>query len=63
MLLEAFSVLDSLLTVVLQWSRRLQGWFEFFKAVNVWVEVFWAVTPCNIVVSCRCFRGPCCIYL
>jgi hypothetical protein len=27
------------------------------------VEVFWVMTPCNIVVEFHRFRGPCCLHL
>jgi hypothetical protein len=27
------------------------------------VAAFWAVTPCNVVVGCHCFRGPFCFQL
>jgi len=32
-------------------------------AVNIEVEVFWVVTPCNVVVGYQRFRGPCCLHL
>jgi len=27
------------------------------------VEVFWVVTPCNVVVGHQGFRAPCCLHL
>jgi hypothetical protein len=36
--------------------------FEGFKAVMFQVEVFWVVTPCNVVGGYRRFRGPCCLH-
>jgi hypothetical protein len=33
--------------------------FEAFTAVLFQVEVFWVVTPCNVAVGCRRFRGIC----
>jgi hypothetical protein len=33
--------------------------FEVFTAVMFQVEVFWAVTPCNVVVGYQPFRGQC----
>jgi len=32
-------------------------------AVMFQVEVFWAVTPCSIVVGYQRFGGPCCLHL
>jgi len=26
-------------------------------------KVFWVVTPCNVVVGCQRFRGPCWLHL
>jgi hypothetical protein len=26
------------------------------------VEIFWFVTPCNIVIGCQRFRGPYCLH-
>jgi len=37
--------------------------FEAFTAVMFQVEVFWVVTPCNVVVGYQRFRGPCCFCL
>jgi hypothetical protein len=36
---------------------------EAFTVVKIQVEVFWAVTPCNVVVGYRCFRGPCSLHI
>jgi len=35
--------------------------FEAFTAVMFQVEVFWVVTPCNVVVGYQRFRDPCCL--
>jgi hypothetical protein len=37
--------------------------FEVFAAVLYQVEVFWVVTPCNVVVGYHHFGGPCCLHL
>jgi hypothetical protein len=37
--------------------------FEVLTAVMLQVEVFWVVTPCNIVVGYQCFGGQRCLYL
>jgi len=37
--------------------------FEAFTAAIFEVEVFWAVTPCSVVVGFKRFRGPCCLRL
>jgi hypothetical protein len=36
--------------------------FETFTTVKIQVEVFWVVTPCNLM-EYQCFRGPCCLHL
>jgi len=35
--------------------------FEAFTAVMFQVEVFWVVTPCNVVVGYQRFGGSCCL--
>jgi hypothetical protein len=37
--------------------------FHTFMAVKIQVEVFWAVTPCSVVVRYQHFRGPRCPHL
>jgi hypothetical protein len=37
--------------------------FEVFTAVIFHVEVFWVVTPCNVVLGYQRFGGPCCVHL
>jgi hypothetical protein len=41
---------------------------KIFAHFNAWilvkcVEIFWILTPCNIVVGYQRFRCPCCLYL
>jgi hypothetical protein len=36
--------------------------FETSTAVTLQVQVFWVVTPCNVVVGYQSFRGPCCLH-
>jgi len=36
--------------------------FWAFMAVMFRVEIFWFVTPFNVVVGYQRFGGPCCIY-
>jgi len=31
--------------------------------VKIQVDIFWVVTPCNVVVEYQHFRGPCCHHL
>jgi len=33
--------------------------FEAFTAVKIQVEVFWVVTPCNVMSGFQCCRGSC----
>jgi hypothetical protein len=33
--------------------------FETFTSVTFQMEVFWVMTPCNVVVGYQLFRGPC----
>jgi hypothetical protein len=37
--------------------------FEVFTAVEIEVEVFWVVTPCNVVVGFQGFGGPFCLHI
>jgi len=37
--------------------------FEAFTATMFEVEVFWVVTPCNVVVGYQLSRDPCCLHL
>jgi hypothetical protein len=32
--------------------------FEDFTAVNIQVDVFWAVIPCSVAIGCHHFGGP-----
>jgi hypothetical protein len=34
---------------------QLDSRFEVFTIVKIQVEVFWVVTPCNVVVGCQRF--------
>jgi len=36
---------------------------EVLTAVKIKVKVFWAATPCNVVVGHQRFGGPCCLHL
>jgi hypothetical protein len=37
--------------------------FEAFTVVKIQVEVFWVVTPCNVMVVYQRVRGPCYLHL
>jgi hypothetical protein len=37
--------------------------FKAFMVMMFQVEIFWVVTPCNVVVGYQCFRGPYCFYI
>jgi hypothetical protein len=37
--------------------------FEVFTAVEIQVEVFRVVTPCNVAIGYQRFGGPCCLHL
>jgi hypothetical protein len=43
-------------------TELLDARFDAFTAV-IQVEVFWVVTPCNVVVGYQRFGGPCCFQL
>jgi hypothetical protein len=37
--------------------------FEIFTAVKILVQIFGVVTPCNVLVGYKRFRGPCFLHL
>jgi len=37
--------------------------FDVFKAVRIYVHVFWVVMQCIVVVGYQRFGGPCCLHL
>jgi hypothetical protein len=48
--------------VLILYQQLLNTWT--FVGINVFqVEVFWVVTPCNVVVEYQRFGGPCCPHL
>jgi hypothetical protein len=38
------------------------GRYEVLTAVKMQIEVFWVVTPCDIVVGYQRFEGPGCLH-
>jgi hypothetical protein len=49
------------LTQILR-NEQIKIW-KIFTVVKIQVEVFWAVTPCGVVVGYQRLRGPCCLHL
>jgi hypothetical protein len=37
--------------------------FEFIKAVQIQVDIFWILTPFSVAVGYQGFGGPCCLHL